>query len=91
MAFSDNGNELIFCFDLLDEGTKERFTVLTQLDHAGKDINILIGLTSRNTTLALDLHDEQLRMHLHEDTFALNDLRAAHIRTNAELLADEIA
>ena len=51
----------------------------------------LVGLASRGAALALDLHDEQARVHLHEDTFALNDLGTAHVRADAKLLAHKIA
>lgn len=46
---------------LFDEGLEQRLAVLRQLHHAGEDVDVLVGLTSRAAALAVDFHDEQLR------------------------------
>lgn len=71
----------------LNKAAEQRLAILAELDHASKNIYILVGLTSRSTALALYFHDKQLRMHLHEHAFALNDFRTSHVCANAKLLA----
>ena len=38
---------------LFDEGLEQRLAVLRQLHHAGEDVDVLVGLTSRAAALAV--------------------------------------
>ena len=40
--------------------------------------------------LAIHLEDEQLRVHLHENAFALDDFRPTHIGPNFQALTYEV-
>ena len=53
-------------------------------------VDVLVGLTRRAAALAVDFHDEQLRMHLHQNAFAFDDLGTTHVRANLQALTDEV-
>ena len=73
-----------------NEGLEQRLAVLRQLNHAGEYVDVLIRLAGGAAALAIDLHDEQLRVHLHERALALDDLGAAHVGAHLQALTDEI-
>ena len=71
-------------------GGEQRLAVLGKLDHARQHIDVLVRLASRATAFAVDLEDEQLRVNLRQNTFALDDFRTTHVRTHLESLTDKI-
>ena len=75
---------------IVDEFAEEGLTILGELYHAGEHISELIGVASSAAALALNLHDEQPRVHLSEHAHVLYDLRTAHVRADLDLLADEV-
>jgi hypothetical protein len=72
------------------ERCEQGLAVLGQLHHAGEHVHVLVGLTGGAAALAIDFHDEQLRVNLGEHAFALDDLRAAHVGAHLQSLTDEI-
>ena len=56
-----------------NKGLEQRLTVLRKLDHTGEHVDVLVRLTGRTPTLAIDFHDEQTRMNLSENAFAFDN------------------
>ena len=72
------------------EGLEQRLAVLGQLHHARQHVDVLVGLAGGAAALAIHLEDEQLRVHLHENAFALDDFRPTHIGPNFQALTYEV-
>ena len=63
---------------------------LALTNHARQHVDVLVGLAGGAAALAIHLEDEQLRVHLHENAFALDDFRPTHIGPNFQALTYEV-
>ena len=63
---------------------------IEKFNHAGKNIDILVRLTSLAAAFAIDLENEQRRMSLHKNALAFDNLRTAHVRTNLQARFDAL-
>lgn len=61
-----------------------------QLDLAGENINILVGLTRLAATALVDLDDKDCRMDALDGAHALDDAGAAHVGLHLNAIAHHI-
>ena len=80
---------VVFFFIFYDKRSENRLSILRKFHHTGQNIGKLERFARGATTLAIDFHNEQTRMHLSERALTLNDFRTTHILANTQTLTHQ--